>query len=378
VEAVSRCRRNVGEPTPSVLCEAAASVPAMTPAITGVYEVVLAVRPDEVQVCRAEQAFLRGPLPNLPANSLSPVPWRGGGAGMTPNRKLFPTTNSLASDRPPTKVLCRRTGRRPCTATARPFAPSACRTRTATTDFWFVGRTRPCTLLDGMLLRSCSDEPVQCRQRIMVWETAKNEGVGFGPLRAAGSRWATALTADPLTIYHHARTAQVMEGVVKEEFDGGAGQRKTWSESMYTVMPVPDTVYDPPPGTVKVPFVGSLPHVHELLVSRLVTGKQVLFSRADYSIPLYGKVNPRCHFPTSQFTHFGLIAAGEDHGVLDFYQDTLGLLKTQAYAAGPVKLGTRAMFDCAPGLSECVGSPLARRCFRRTDSPPTPLSQRTS
>lgn len=184
----------------------------------------------------------------------------------------------------------------------------------------------------------------------MMWETPKNEGVGSGPLKAAGSRWATALTDDVYNVAHHAREAQTLEGVTRELFDPERGLRRTWSESMYSVMPVEDVVYKPPPGSVAPPaFVGRMPFVTEMLLSRAVTGKQVLFSRSDYNIPSYGNVNAQAHFRTSQFTHMGLIVAGDDPSIVGFYEQTLGLLRSMDRSGPPDGIGTQVLFDSYPG-----------------------------
>lgn len=186
----------------------------------------------------------------------------------------------------------------------------------------------------------------------MVWESPKNDGVGAGPLKAPGSRWGTALCEDVHKLAHHARAAQELEGVTRELVDAERGLRRTWSPSMYCVSPVDDVVYKPPPGTEEPPpFVGRLPYVTETLLSRAGTGKQVLFKREDYCIPAYGRVNEDAHFRTSQFTHVGLIVAGTDPGIVDFYEDTLGLLRSTERSGPPSGAGTVAMFDTSPGAS---------------------------
>ena len=78
--------------------------------------------------------------------------------------------------------------------------------------------------------------------------------------------------------------------------------------------------------------------------------RQVLFQRFGYSIPGYGQVNPDSAFKTSQITHFGLVTH-TDEVALDFYEDTLGLLRVRSnsestyegVADGP------NVFDLAPG-----------------------------
>jgi hypothetical protein len=106
---------------------------------------------------------------------------------------------------------------------------------------------------------------------------------------------------------------------------------------------------DPNPGP---PFLSRVPHVHEMLLSRTLTGNQVLFSRADYDMPNYGTVNPQSHFQTSQFTHGGMMLTAPDNdaakSALDFYSDVLGLKKTRVekFEHGP---GTEGMFDATDG-----------------------------
>jgi hypothetical protein len=188
-------------------------------------------------------------------------------------------------------------------------------------------------------------------QRLLIWEHPKNAGVGAGPLKAAGSRWAIALVADVWNIAHHARAAQTAAGVVRDEFDAARGMRKTWSDGMYCVMPLDGMIYSLPPGAPEaLPFVDRMPHVSEMLLSRDTTGKQVLFARMDYEIPEYGKINWDAHFPCSQFAHVGLVVDGEDPSVLDFYEDTLGLMRTGSKEVAPTLL-QEALMDFTPGTS---------------------------
>lgn len=173
--------------------------------------------------------------------------------------------------------------------------------------------------------------------------------MGPGPLKAAGSRWAIAVTSDLYNVAYHARSAQLLEGVTREEFDPERGMRKTWSPSMYCVMPMQGVIYKPLPGAPPPqPFTDRMPHVSEFLVSRATTGKQLLFSRSDYDISTYGQVNHDSHFRSSQFAHVGLIVDGDDPSVLDFYEDTLGLLRTLSRAVHPNPL-TEALLDFTPG-----------------------------
>lgn len=133
--------------------------------------------------------------------------------------------------------------------------------------------------------------------RIVLWESLKNDGVWpFARLKAAGSRWTTALTVDALNVYQHVRNAQASEGILDQKMFATVGALQTTSRSWYSVSPTGDVFYKPEKD--EPPFVGKQPSLHEMLVSGNVTGKQVLFTRHDYHLENYGRVNESAHFPT--------------------------------------------------------------------------------
>lgn len=123
--------------------------------------------------------------------------------------------------------------------------------------------------------------------------------------RPPGSRRATTLSEDVYLVAHHARGPSHGRPYARALFDAKRGLRCMWSESMCRDMPVKGVVYKSPPA-----FIGKLLFVMEMLVSRQVSWKHVLFARGDHSIPHYGQVNPDAHFRTSQFPHMGLIVGG--------------------------------------------------------------------
>jgi catechol 2,3-dioxygenase-like lactoylglutathione lyase family enzyme len=53
--------------------------------------------------------------------------------------------------------------------------------------------------------------------------------------------------------------------------------------------------------------------------------RQVFFERFGYESPHYGCICPHAMFRTSQHTHAGMMIATDDHQVLRFYDEVLGL-----------------------------------------------------
>jgi hypothetical protein len=186
--------------------------------------------------------------------------------------------------------------------------------------------------------------------RIMHWKKPRNSGVGAGPLKnGVGSRWAAALSKDVYSIAHHAQQNWMFDGDGRTDLDVSSGVLKSTSRTMYSVSPFATSLSEGQPGDTLAP---GAPHVHEMLLSRAQTGKQIIFMRTGYSVPTYGNVNSRSHFQTSQFTHCGLMLSAPDETAakraLDFYANVLGLLhtQTQKFVHGP---GTKAMFDATGG-----------------------------
>jgi catechol 2,3-dioxygenase-like lactoylglutathione lyase family enzyme len=59
-----------------------------------------------------------------------------------------------------------------------------------------------------------------------------------------------------------------------------------------------------------------------------------LFERYNYEKPTYGDIDDNSFMRTSQFTHHGILIRNDDGTVLDFYHETLGLLKQKEHLLG--------------------------------------------
>lgn len=128
-------------------------------------------------------------------------------------------------------------------------------------------------------------------------------------LRVLGARWGAQLTENVYNIVHHADDA------------AAAGSDIT------TIGPSQSVVYRHAGAcSAPEPFHSAIACVREYIFIQKYT-VQNAFQRFEYTVPRYGKVNPASKFKASQITHVGIIAQGE-HAQLDFYENTLGLMKT--------------------------------------------------
>jgi uncharacterized glyoxalase superfamily protein PhnB len=143
--------------------------------------------------------------------------------------------------------------------------------------------------------------------RLMQWERPRNAGLGVGQdLRCIGSRWGVRLTASVMNIANHAQRA----------LETGA--------QLTLIEPILAVIGEVSGERAATPFRDELVGVREMVVLQ-PHYRQVFFERFGYDSPLYGKIDPHCLFRTSQHTHFGMMIANDDHRVLDFYDQVLGL-----------------------------------------------------
>ena len=143
--------------------------------------------------------------------------------------------------------------------------------------------------------------------RLMQWERPINAGLGLDAnLRCIGSRWGVRLTASVLNIANHAARAQEL------------GQPISVIEPILAV--IGEVTGDYAPRPFADPIVG----VREMVVIQPLY-RQVFFQRFGYESPLYGCIDPHSMFQTSQHTHAGMMIASDDHDVLRFYDEVLGL-----------------------------------------------------
>jgi len=168
--------------------------------------------------------------------------------------------------------------------------------------------------------------------RLMQWERPRNDGLGLDPnLRCVGSRWGVRVTDSVLNIVNHAQRARE------------AGQAMTLIE------PVLAVIGEVSGTRASRPFHDPIVGVREMVLL-LPWARQVFFERFGYESPLYGQIEPRSLFRTSQHTPCGLMIANDDPHVLDFYDQVLGL-KRWMDERTPYEnaTGSRTIFGLEPG-----------------------------
>jgi hypothetical protein len=143
--------------------------------------------------------------------------------------------------------------------------------------------------------------------RLMQWDRALNDGLGVDDnLRCIGSRWGVRLTASVLNIANHAQRAR----------ESG--------EPVGMIEPILAVIGEVTGGQAPRPFADPLVGVREMVMIQPLC-RQVFFERFGYESALYGRVNPHCLLQTSQYTHAGMMFASDDHQLLRFYDEVLGL-----------------------------------------------------
>jgi uncharacterized glyoxalase superfamily protein PhnB len=143
--------------------------------------------------------------------------------------------------------------------------------------------------------------------RLMQWERPVNDGLGLdSDLRCRGSRWGVRLTASVLDIANHAVTARDL------------------GEPVRVIEPILAVVGEVSGTRAPRPFVEPFVGVREMVLIQPLY-RQVFFERFGYDSPRYGQICRHSMFRTSQHTHAGLMLHGDDHQLLRFYDEVLGL-----------------------------------------------------
>ncbi len=165
--------------------------------------------------------------------------------------------------------------------------------------------------------------------RLMIWENPTNEGLGLSPMKMKGTRWATSLTADVLKILNHAEKAEA-DGLPIKYIN------PQWSD-----------IYQDPQG---IPFIDRLVGVREMLLLQPLT-RQVLFQRFNYTVRNYGDIDRSSPLQTSQVTHMGMVIQNDSKETLCFYEEVLGLLRTQDDVESTYEgsQAARQIFNLQPG-----------------------------
>lgn len=146
--------------------------------------------------------------------------------------------------------------------------------------------------------------------RLMQWERPANAGLGVDTsLRCTGSRWGVRVTSSVLNVANHAERARALGAPIQ------------------LIDPILAVIDEVAGGTAAAPFAEPLVGVREMVVLQ-PHYRQVIFERFGYESPRYGRIDPHCLFATSQHTHCGMMFAHDDHQLLRFYDDVLGLQRT--------------------------------------------------
>ena len=165
--------------------------------------------------------------------------------------------------------------------------------------------------------------------RLMVWSNPIDEGLKLTPMKVKGNRWATSLTADVLNILNHVEKAEK------------AGLSVKYINPQWSV------IYQDPKG---LPFIDRLVGVREMMLLQPLT-RQIFFQRFNYEVPNYGQIDRAAAFKTSQVTHMGMVVQDDSKETLRFYEEVLGLLRTQDDVESTYEdsQAARQIFDLQPG-----------------------------
>lgn len=165
--------------------------------------------------------------------------------------------------------------------------------------------------------------------RLMAWESPTGPGLGAAPMRVLGGRWSATLTDALWTLVNHAEDAVEAHG-----------------DAVRYIPPVRQVIYEG--AGERTPFIDPWIGVRETVFMG-PRARHVFFQRFGYTVPNYGAISELAPLRTSQITHFGLIARG-DAEQLDFYEETLGLLRARDGGVSSAdSVGPANIFDLRPG-----------------------------
>jgi len=164
--------------------------------------------------------------------------------------------------------------------------------------------------------------------RLMQWEHSSGPGLGLTPFKTAGNRWTAAEVLKISRIIAHAKYRR----------DSGAPIKIFH----------PDAV--PAPGTSREAFRGVISAAVEMAILQ-PHYRQVLFERADFPSPLYGRVNSGSMLQGSQFTHCCVVTRGVPRDAFDFYDKVLGMVKSGNFDTPYNEIGSsgKDIFQLAEG-----------------------------
>ncbi len=165
--------------------------------------------------------------------------------------------------------------------------------------------------------------------RLQHWERPRGEGLGMTRFRVEGSRWGAMMTRSAYGVMNHVEAA------------------KAQGRAIDAVPPIFASIYQK--DQALRPFEAPILGVREMALVQPLW-RQVYFERFGYQNALYGHVAEDSLMRSSQITHFGMVIRSDDHGVLDFYDQVLGLKRTaDHHVPYEQTVGSRAIFDIPEG-----------------------------
>lgn len=153
--------------------------------------------------------------------------------------------------------------------------------------------------------------------RLMQWAQPTGPGLGLAPFKSVGNRWTAAEVRQLARIVAHAKYRRE-SGAPIEIFH-------------------PDLVAAP--GTSRDSFRRTISGALEMAILQPLY-RQVLFERADFPSPLYGRIAPGSLFEASQFTHCCIVTRGVAPDAFDFYDRVLGLRKSGDFRLPYAEIGS--------------------------------------
>ncbi len=143
--------------------------------------------------------------------------------------------------------------------------------------------------------------------RLMRWEKPLNDGIGLGDLEAHGTRWTGQMTLSIANYANHCAVA------------AENGQELRMTDPIFVGFHAP--------GSGPRAFVDPVVAVREMAVLQPLY-RQFILERFNYRNEAYGRINRNCLMATSQMTHCGAMVVSDDHTVVDFYEEAMGLFRS--------------------------------------------------
>ncbi len=172
--------------------------------------------------------------------------------------------------------------------------------------------------------------------RLLAWQNPQGPGLGHAPLRSTGSRWSVHRTDDVMNVFNHAETARQQ------------GQDIQLKGPLINVR-------SPSRGYEQRPFAAPIRASHNFQMT-FPEARVVAMQRFCVSMTRYGTLATESLLRTSEGCHMGLVVAGEDFGIFDFYSAVLGFrVGKKVHVEYELGYTPSEYFDLTPGehFTEC-------------------------